>query len=140
MAIKGAWTNLFFKWSGTELSDHVKSFTFAEEDSPVDITAMGDTARIMKSSGIPSWAGTVVFHQDFGSSSVQELFQGRAGNSTATLIAFRASTASAGSANKHYSGTAVITGYTGFQGGVGENAEAELTFVGASAITASTST
>ena len=140
MAIKGAWTNLFLKWSGTDLSDHVKSFTFAEEDSPVDITAMGDTARIMKSSGIPSWAGTVVFHQDFGASGVDQLFQGAAGNSTATLIAFRESTSAAGATNKQHTGTAVITGYTGFQGGVGENAEAELTFVGGSAITASTST
>ncbi len=140
MAIKGAWTNLFFKWSGTDLSDHVKSFTFAESDDPVDITAMTDTARIAKSSGIPSWAGTVVFHQDFAAGSVDKLFMGAAGNSTATLIAFRPSTAAAGAGNEQLTGTAVITGYTGFQGGVGENAEAELTFVGGSAITASTST
>lgn len=139
MAIKGAWTNLFFKWAGVELSDHVKSFTFAESDSPVDITAMGDSARIAKSSGIPSWAGTVVFHQDFAASKVHATLQGAAGNSTAISIAFRESTGSAGAANKQHTGTAVITGYTGFQGGVGDNAEAELTFVGGSAIVASTS-
>ena len=140
MAIKGPWTNLFLKWGGVELSDHVKSFTFAESDSPVDITAMGDTARIAKSSGIPSFAGTVVFHQDFSASSVHATLQGTVGGSTAIPIAFRESTGSAGATNKQHTGTAVITGYTGFQGGVGDNAEAELTFVGASAITASTST
>lgn len=91
----------------------------------LDDTAFGDDTRSNKG-GLKAWDATVTIIENFAASEIDSKLFPLVGT-TATL-AIRASATSVGASNPSYQGTALFDNYQIFGNGVGELAQAQITF------------
>ena len=122
--------------NSVDLSDHVESVNLDRGAEANDDTAMGDTTRSSKG-GLKTWSGSLTFYQDYASSSVDDTLDALVGSTT--TVVFKPTSGSVSSTNPSFTGTALITGYTGIQGSVGDIAKASLEFTSAGDLTRATS-
>ena len=104
---------------GIDWSTHCTSAELVLEAEEVDVTAFGDSWRD-RDAGLKNATLNASFQTDYslGTGSFDQFVFGRLGSAVA--FAVRPTSASPGTSNPSYSGTALVTGYTPLSGGVGE--------------------
>lgn len=131
------YSDCFFSFGGTEISDHVKSLTLNTGVETNDKTAMGDSTRLMKA-GLSTWTVDVELHGDFAATTeLDALVAGLSNNEAAIII--RPDSASVGTSNPQYAGTGLLSSYTPMSGSVGDLGVMSISLVAASALTRTTS-
>jgi len=128
MAILGPYLTPFVSL-GSERTG-VRSCTVSYGSNAVDVTAFGDGTQI-NAGGIKNWSATLELNYD-----TADPYFALVG--TTVAFAMRPTTAAAGAANKHYTGSCLVESYeTG--GAVGDNLVVTVGLVSAGALTSSTS-
>lgn len=121
--------------NGVNLSDHIASITLNESADVVETTAFSNTAKT-RVAGLRDNSVTLEFHQDFGSSSVEQTINGTSSLvGTVTSIVVQPTSSAVGTTNPTYSFSALVAEWTPLNGSVGELSTASVTWPISGAIT-----
>ena len=115
-----------FKVATVDLSDHVTAFQLNRVVEPLEVTAMGDTARKYVA-GLAADTITVTFLNDTAAGSVLATLQAAFG-STVAFSAIQDKSASVSATNLLYSGTTFVDNLTDINGAVGDEGMIDITF------------
>ena len=115
-----------FKVATVDLSDHVTAFQLNRVVEPLEVTAMGDTARKYVA-GLAADTITVTFLNDTAAGSVLATLQAAFG-STVAFSAIQDKSASVSATNLLYSGTIFVDNLTDINGAVGDEGMIDITF------------
>lgn len=108
-------------WSGVNISAQVRAAALELGANAPSDTAMGDNWEIAAAGGLKTAALEMELNWVAGSTTaVDHLFGSTGFLGQGKALTFRATTAAISAANPEYSGTFVVTGYTPFQGNVGD--------------------
>jgi hypothetical protein len=122
--------------NSVDLSDRVSSVTLSVEVDEQEDTAMGDTYR-SRIGGLRDWSVDIEFHQDFGSSEVDDTIWPLVG--TVAPIVIKPTSGAVSSTNPSYSGNVLVTEYSPIDGGVGDLATTSVSWPGSGPLTRATS-
>ena len=103
--------------NAVDLSDWCKSATLEYEAEAVDETAMGDTTRT-NIGGLKSWTLSADLMQDYATSAPDQTLWALVG--TVVTVKLKATSATNGSTNPEYQGSALVQSYQPVGGTVGE--------------------
>jgi len=115
-----------FKVATVDLSDHVTAFQLNRVVEPLEVTAMGDTARKYVA-GLAADTITVTFLNDTAAGSVLATLQAAFG-STVAFTAIQDKSAAVSATNLLYSGTIFVDNLSDINGAVGDEAMIDITF------------
>lgn len=115
-----------FKVATVDLSDHVTAFQLNRVVEPLEVTAMGDTARKYVA-GLAADTITVTFLNDTAANSVLATLQAAFG-STVAFTAIQDKSAAISTTNLLYSGTIFVDNLTDINGAVGDEGMIDITF------------
>lgn len=122
---------------GVDLSDHIDKVTINVTADEVDSTAFSSTGWRSRLGGLKEWSVNIEFQQDFAASKVDATLWPLLG-STATIIAKPTSSA-VGATNPTFTGTALVSQYSPFDGSVGDLNKTSVTWPGSGALVRATS-
>jgi len=122
--------------TNNDLSDHIGNISLNTSYDILETTSFGDTAR-KRIAGLQDNSATFEFHQDFATSSVEQVIYPLLG--TAVACEMRAVNAAVSTTNPKYSFSVLVSEWTPLNGGVGELATASVTWPISGAITKATS-
>lgn len=128
--------NVAVSINGTDVTDYVAAVTLNTESAEVPTTSFGSGGAVTRVSGLIDNAVTFSIHNSYAI--VDALLFPLVGSTAVPVVIRGASTAVAGTANPHYSFSALITNWTPVNGAVGELNTADVTFPISGAITRST--
>jgi hypothetical protein len=115
-----------FKVATVDLSDHVTAFQLNRVVEPLEVTAMGDTARKYVA-GLAADTITVTFLNDTAAGSVLATLQAAFG-STVAFTAIQDKSSAVSATNLLYSGTIFVDNLTDINGAVGDEGMIDITF------------
>jgi hypothetical protein len=110
-------TNAGVVIGGVDLSDHVAQVSVDQSWDEVETTAFGDGGRT-RVAGLEDSSITLSFHQDFAAASVDATISPLIGGTAAFEIYADGTSVSA--TNPKYSGTVLLTEWSGVSGSVGD--------------------
>jgi hypothetical protein len=121
--------------TNSDLSDHINSISLSTSYDIVETTSFGQTAKT-KVAGLADNSVTFEFHQDFATSSVEQVIYPLLGTAVDCVVKPVNTTTSA--TNPQYAFSVLISEWTPLNGGVGELATASVTWPISGAITKTT--
>jgi hypothetical protein len=121
--------------TNSDLSDHLSSISLSTSYDIVETTSFGQTAKT-KVAGLADNSVTFEFHQDFATSSVEQVIYPLLGTAVTCTVKPVNTTTSA--TNPQYAFSVLISEWTPLNGGVGELATASVTWPISGAITKTT--
>ena len=122
--------------TNSDLSDHISSLSLSTSYDIVETTSFGNVAKT-RIAGLADNSATFEFHQDFATSSVEQIIYPLLG--TAVTCTVKPVNGSVSATNPSYSFSVLISEWTPLNGGVGELATASVTWPISGAITKATS-
>ena len=123
---------------GVDLSDHIASVEISQNFDEVETTAFGDGGRT-RVAGLEDSTISLSFHQDFADSNVDATIAPLVGSTTTFDIGpFGTAVAAAGTAPR-YTGTVLVTEWTGLNGAIGDLSTADVTWPVVGQVTRATS-
>lgn len=122
--------------TNSDLSDHISSISLSTSYDIVETTSFGNTAKT-RVAGLQDNSVTFEFHQDFATSSVEQVIYPLLG--TAVSCEVRPTNAAVSATNPKYTFSVLISEWTPLNGGVGELATASASWPISGAITKATS-
>lgn len=128
--------NAYVVFGTNDLSDHISNISISTSYDIVETTSFGDTAK-KRVAGLADNSVTFEFHQDFATSSVEQVIYPLLGTAVTCTVKPVNTTVSA--TNPSYSFSVLISEWTPLNGGVGELATASVTWPISGAITKATS-
>lgn len=134
-ASAAVWSNGEFSLGGNELGTYVTSVSLTIGREAVDGSAMGDVF-VHNFGGLATWALEVELNSH--STAVDAIIAPLVGVTSGVAWTLRQTTEATSTSNCEYSGTCIISGYTPFQGAVGEMRMASLSLTANSALTRAT--
>jgi len=129
-------TNAYVVFGTNDLSDHISNISISTSYDIVETTSFGDTAK-KRVAGLADNSVTFEFHQDFATSSVEQVIYPLLG--TAVTCTVKPVNTTVGATNPSYSFSVLVSEWTPLNGGVGELATASVTWPISGAITKATS-
>ena len=129
--------NAYCSLNSVDLSYHVESIELTHEADPQEDTVMSDDS-IGRLAGLKNWTLTVNFRQDYAASKVDATMFSLIG-AAAFAIEIRPDAGAVSATNPKFTGNAILSGYTGVGGSVGEIAMAPCTMLGDGDLTRATS-
>lgn len=111
--------------TSSDLSDHISNLSLATSYDIVETTSFGNTAKT-RVAGLQDNSVTFEFHQDYATSSVEQILYPLLG--TAIACEVRPVNAAVSATNPKYSFSVLISEWTPLNGGVGELATASVTW------------
>jgi len=118
-------TNVNVRLNNIDLSDHIASVEVSQSFDEVETTAFGDSGRT-RVAGLEDSSLTLSFHQDFATSSVDATISPLIGGTASFQIIPVGTAVSA--TNPKYTGTVLITEWTGLNGSVGDLSTVDVTW------------
>ena len=118
--------------TNSDLSDHISSISLSTSYDIVETTSFGNTAKT-RVAGLQDNSVTFEFHQDFATSSVEQVIYPLLG--TAVNCTVKPVNGTVSATNPSYSFSVLISEWTPLNGGVGELATASVTWPISGAIT-----
>ena len=132
-----AFTTCKFLLGSLDLSTRVKALRLNITEATAEYTMCGASVVTRLAGGVEDWSAEVDLLQDYadGTSAgyTDEIINTVRG--VAVTLHFAPTSASYGTTNPHYSGSALMTGYAPISGTFGEVVGTTVTFVGAGALT-----
>ena len=122
--------------NGSNLSDHIAQVTIGEEVADVTTTAFGSRG-VTRIAGLEDSSITLAFHQDFATSSVDQVISPLVGT-LATVVVQPLGTAAPSATNPVYSAVALCVSYNPIDGSVGDLATFNVTWPVSGTVTRST--
>ena len=122
--------------TNSDLSDHINNISLSTSFDIVETTSFGDTAK-KRVAGLADNSATFEFHQDFATSSVEQVIYPLLG--TAVNCEVRPVNGAVTATNPKYTFSVLISEWTPLNGGVGELATASVTWPISGVITKVTS-
>jgi hypothetical protein len=122
--------------TNSDLSDHINNISLSTSFDIVETTSFGQTAKT-RVAGLADNSATFEFHQDFATSSVEQVIYPLLG--TAVNCEVRPVNGAVTATNPKYTFSVLISEWTPLNGGVGELATASVTWPISGAITKATS-
>ena len=129
-------TNAYVVFGTNDLSDHISNISISTSYDIVETTSFGQVAKT-RVAGLADNSVTFEFHQDFATSSVEQVIYPLLG--TAITCTVKPVNGSIGATNPQYSFSVLVSEWTPLNGGVGELATASVTWPISGAITKTTS-
>lgn len=127
--------NAYVVFGTNDLSDHISSISLQTSYDIVETTSFGNTAKT-RVAGLQDNSVTFEFHQDFATSSVEQVIYPLLGTAVTCTVKPVNTTVSA--TNPSYAFSVLISEWTPLNGGVGELATASVTWPISGAITKAT--
>lgn len=124
--------NAYIVFGTNDLSDHISNISISTSYDIVETTSFGDTAK-KRVAGLADNSVTFEFHQDFATSSVEQVIYPLLG--TAVTCTVKPVNTTIGATNPQYSFSVLVSEWTPLNGGVGELATASVTWPISGAIT-----
>ena len=118
-------TNAYVVFGTNDLSDHISNISISTSYDIVETTSFGDTAK-KRVAGLADNSVTFEFHQDFATSSVEQVIYPLLG--TAVTCTVKPVNTTVGATNPSYSFSVLVSEWTPLNGGVGELATASVTW------------
>lgn len=128
--------NAYVVFGTNDLSDHINSISISSSYDIVETTSFGDTAK-KRVAGLADNSVTFEFHQDFATSSVEQVIYPLLG--TAVTCTVKPVNGAVSATNPSYSFSVLISEWTPLSGSVGELATASVSWPISGAITKATS-
>jgi hypothetical protein len=128
-------TNAYVVFGTNDLSDHLSSISLSTSYDIVETTSFGDTAK-KRVAGLADNSVTFEFHQDFATSSVEQVIYPLLG--TAVTCAIKPVNTTTTATNPQYGFSVLVSEWTPLNGGVGELATASVTWPISGVITKTT--
>jgi hypothetical protein len=128
-------TNAYIVFGTNDLSDHISSISLSTSYDIVETTSFGDTAK-KRVAGLADNSVTFEFHQDFATSSVEQVIYPLLGTAVTCTVKPVNTTTSA--TNPQYSFSVLVSEWTPLNGGVGELLSASVSWPISGAITKTT--
>ena len=128
--------NAYVVFGTNDLSDHISNISISTSYDIVETTSFGDTAK-KRVAGLADNSVTFEFHQDFATSSVEQVIYPLLG--TAVTCTVKPVNGSVSATNPSYTFSVLVSEWTPLNGGVGELATASVTWPISGAITKATS-
>jgi hypothetical protein len=125
-------TNAYVVFGTNDLSDHISNISLSTSYDIVETTSFGDTAK-KRVASLADNQVTFEFHQDFATSSVEQVIYPLLG--TAVTCTVKPVNTTIGATNPSYSFSVLVSEWTPLNGGVGELATASVTWPISGAIT-----
>ncbi len=129
-------TNAYVVFGTNDLSDHISSISLSTSYDIVETTSFGNTAKT-RVAGLADNSVTFEFHQDFATSSVEQVIYPLLG--TAVNCVVKPVNGAVSATNPSYTFSVLISEWTPLNGGVGELATASVTWPISGVITKATS-
>jgi hypothetical protein len=128
-------TNAYVVFGTNDLSDHISSISLQTSYDIVETTSFGNTAKT-RVAGLQDNSVTFEFHQDFATSSVEQVIYPLLG--TAVTCTVKPVNAAVSATNPSYTFSVLISEWTPLNGGVGELATASASWPISGTITKAT--
>jgi hypothetical protein len=128
--------NAYIVFGTNDLSDHISSISLATSFDIVETTSFGQTSKT-RVAGLADNSATFEFHQDFATSSVEQVIYPLLG--TAVTCTVKPVNTTIGPTNPQYSFSVLVSEWTPLNGGVGELLTASVSWPISGAITKATS-
>ena len=128
--------NAYIVFGTNDLSDHISNVSLQTSYDIVETTSFGNTAKT-RVAGLQDNSVTFEFHQDFATSSVEQVIYPLLG--TAVTCTVKPVNGTVSATNPSYTFSVLISEWTPLNGGVGELATASVTWPISGAITKATS-
>jgi hypothetical protein len=128
-------TNAYVVFGTNDLSDHISSISLSTSYDIVETTSFGQVAKT-RVAGLADNSATFEFHQDFATSSVEQVIYPLLG--TAVTCAIKPVNTTTSPTNPQYGFSVLVSEWTPINGGVGELATASVTWPISGAITKTT--
>jgi hypothetical protein len=129
-------TNAYVVFGTNDLSDHISSISLSTSYDIVETTSFGNTAKT-RVAGLADNSVTFEFHQDFATSSVEQVIYPLLGTAVTCTVKPVNTTTSA--TNPSYTFSVLVSEWTPLNGGVGELLTASASWPISGAITKATS-
>lgn len=117
--------NAYVVFGTNDLSDHINNISISTSYDIVETTSFGDTAK-KRVAGLADNSVTFEFHQDFATSSVEQIIYPLLG--TAVTCTVKPVNGAVSATNPSYSFSVLISEWTPLNGGVGELATASVSW------------
>lgn len=128
--------NAYIVFGTNDLSDHISNVSLQTSYDIVETTSFGNTAKT-RVAGLQDNSVTFEFHQDFATSSVEQVIYPLLG--TAVTCTVKPVNGTVSATNPSYTFSVLISEWTPLNGGVGELLTASVTWPISGAITKATS-
>jgi hypothetical protein len=129
-------TNAYVVFGTNDLSDHISSISLSTSYDIVETTSFGNTAKT-RVAGLADNSVTFEFHQDFATSSVEQVIYPLLGTAVTCTVKPVNTTTSA--TNPSYTFSVLVSEWTPLNGGVGELLTASTSWPISGVITKATS-
>jgi hypothetical protein len=127
--------NAYVVFGTNDLSDHISNISLQTSYDIIETTSFGQTSKT-RVAGLADNSATFEFHQDFATSSVEQVIYPLLGTAVTCTVKPVNTTVSA--TNPSYTFSVLISEWTPLNGGVGELATASVTWPISGAITKAT--
>ena len=124
--------NAYVVFGTNDLSDHISNISLQTSYDIIETTSFGQTSKT-RVAGLADNSATFEFHQDFATSSVEQVIYPLLGTAVTCTVKPVNTTVSA--TNPSYTFSVLISEWTPLNGGVGELATASVTWPISGAIT-----
>ena len=128
--------NAYVVFGTNDLSDHISNISLQTSYDIIETTSFGQTSKT-RVAGLADNSATFEFHQDFATSSVEQVIYPLLGTAVTCTVKPVNTTVSA--TNPSYTFSVLISEWTPLNGGVGELATASVTWPISGVITKATS-
>ena len=125
-------TNAYVVFGTNDLSDHISSISLSTSFDIVETTSFGQVAKT-RVAGLADNSAAFEFHQDYATSSVEQVIYPLLG--TAVTCAIKPVNTTTSATNPSYTFSVLVSEWTPINGGVGELATASVTWPISGAIT-----
>jgi hypothetical protein len=129
-------TNAYVVFGTNDLSDHLSSISLSTSYDIVETTSFGNVAKT-RVAGLQDNSVTFEFHQDFATSSVEQVIYPLLG--TAVTCTVKPVNGAVSATNPSYTFSVLVSEWTPLNGGVGELLTASVSWPISGAITKATS-